>query len=67
LNRAVEPRKKKKNNEATEIKLHPSNSNKDSGFIISQSWYLVTNMLKQYRDIPIQKQERAKQALDSTH
>jgi hypothetical protein len=39
--------------EAIEIKLHPSTFNKDNNFIINQFLYLVTNMLKQYSDIPI--------------
>jgi hypothetical protein len=50
--------------EAVRIRLYPRNFNRDGGVTISQSWYLVTNMLKQYRDTPIRSQ--AKQALDST-
>jgi hypothetical protein len=34
--------------EAIEIRLHPKNFNRDSGFTLSRSWYPVTNMLKQY-------------------
>jgi hypothetical protein len=45
---------------ATEIKLHPYNFNRDSGFIHSRSWYLVLNMLKQYRYTPIWKQGQVK-------
>jgi hypothetical protein len=47
--------------------LHPKNFNRDGGFTLSRSWYLVTNMLKQYGDTPIRKQGQAKQALDSAH
>jgi hypothetical protein len=39
--------------EATEIMLHPRNLNMDGGFTLSQSWYPLTNMLKQYKDTPI--------------
>jgi hypothetical protein len=53
--------------EAVEIKLHPSNFNKDFDFTLSWSWYPVTNMLKQYRGTLIWKQGQAKQALDFTH
>jgi hypothetical protein len=52
---------------ATEIKLHPRNFNRNRGFTLSQPWYPVTNMLKQYRDPPIKKQDQAKQAPHSTH
>jgi hypothetical protein len=41
--------------EATEIRLHPRNFNRDRGFNLNWSWYLVTNMIKQYRDKPIQR------------
>jgi hypothetical protein len=51
----------------TEIKLHHNNFNRDSGFTLSQSWYPVINILKQYRDTPNQKQGHAKQALGSAH
>jgi hypothetical protein len=51
--------------EAVEIKLHPNNFNRDTGFILGWSWYLVMNMLKQYRDALIQEQGHAKEALDS--
>jgi hypothetical protein len=53
--------------EATEIRLHPRNFNSDRSFTLSQFWYTMTNILKQYRDTPIQKQGQAKQALDSAH
>jgi hypothetical protein len=53
--------------EAFEIKLYPSNFNRASGFTFSQFWYLVTAMLKQYTDTPIQKQGQAKQTFYSTH
>jgi hypothetical protein len=36
--------------EANDTKFHPSNFNKDRCFNLSQSWYLVTNMIKQYPD-----------------
>lgn len=39
--------------DATDIWLHPRNFNRDGGFNLSQSWYLVTNTIKQYRDTPI--------------
>jgi hypothetical protein len=42
--------------EITEVKLHPSKFNRGGGFTLGQSWYPVTNMVKQYRDTPIQKQ-----------
>jgi hypothetical protein len=42
--------------EAIEIRLHPRNFNRDRGFTLSETWYLVTNVLKQYRDTPIQRQ-----------
>jgi hypothetical protein len=35
--------------EVIEIRLHPKNFNRDGGFTLSRSWYLVMNMLKQYR------------------
>jgi hypothetical protein len=52
---------------AIEIRLHPKNFNRDGGFILSQSWYLVTNMIKENRDTLIRKQGQAKQALHTTH
>jgi len=33
--------------EVTEIQLHPNNYKKDGGFTVSQTWYPVTDMLKQ--------------------
>lgn len=42
--------------EATEFRLYPKNFNKGSGFTLSQSSYLVSNILKQYRTKSIQKQ-----------
>jgi hypothetical protein len=53
--------------EATEIRLHPRNFNRNTCFTLSQPWYPVTNMLKQYRDPSIKKQDQAKQAPHSTH
>jgi hypothetical protein len=53
--------------EGIEIRFHWSIFNRGSGFTLSQSWYLVMNMLKQYRDTSIQKQGQTKQALDSVH
>jgi hypothetical protein len=41
--------------EVTEINLHPSNFDGDSGFTLSQSWYLVMNTVKQFKDTPTQK------------
>jgi hypothetical protein len=34
--------------EVTDMKLHPSNFNGDSGFTLCWSWYPVMNMLEQY-------------------
>jgi hypothetical protein len=42
--------------EATEIKLHSRNFNKNGGFTLRGSWYPMTNTLKQCRDTPIWKQ-----------
>jgi hypothetical protein len=53
--------------EATEIWLYPSNFNRDRGFIFNQAWYPVTNMLKQSRETPVEKQGKAKQELESAH
>jgi hypothetical protein len=39
--------------EATDIWRHPRKFNRDGGFNLRQSWYLVTNMINQYRDMPI--------------
>jgi hypothetical protein len=50
--------------EAVEIRLYPRNFNRDGGFTLSRSWFPVTNLLKQYRDPPIQRQG---QAYDTTH
>lgn len=41
--------------DATDIWLQPRNFNRDGGFNLSQSWYLATNIIKQYRDTPIAK------------
>jgi hypothetical protein len=41
--------------EAIEIRLHPRNFNRDGDFNISWSWHPVTDMIKQYRDEPIQR------------
>jgi hypothetical protein len=49
--------------EATEIRLHPRKFNRDRGFTLSQSWYPVINMLKQYRDPTIQRQAQTKHNL----
>jgi hypothetical protein len=51
--------------ENIETRLHPTNFNRDCGFMLSRSWYPVTNMLKQYRDTPILKQ--ALNSLASSH
>jgi hypothetical protein len=53
--------------EATDIILHPGNFNRNGSFTLSGSWYLVTNMLKQYRDTPMWQQGQAKQVPDSTY
>jgi hypothetical protein len=41
--------------EAVEIRLHLRNFNRDGGFTLGWSWHPVSNMLKQYRDTPIQR------------
>jgi hypothetical protein len=35
--------------EAIEIKLPPSSFDRDCGFTLIRSWYLMTDVLKQYR------------------
>jgi hypothetical protein len=52
--------------ETIKIRLHP-NFNRDPAFTLSQSWHLVTNVIKKYADTPTQMQAKAKQALDSAH
>jgi hypothetical protein len=52
--------------EATEIRLHPNNFNRDGGCNMSRAWQPVKNMLKQSGE-PISKQGQAMQALDSAH
>jgi hypothetical protein len=46
--------------EATKLGLLPRNFIRDRGFNFSQSCYLVTNMIKQCQDEPIQRQEHNK-------
>jgi hypothetical protein len=46
---------------ATEIRLCPRNINRNGGFSLTWSWYLVTNILKQYQEEPIQRQDQEKQ------
>jgi hypothetical protein len=44
--------------EAIEIRLHLRSFNRDDGFTLSQSWYPVTNMLKQYRHTNVEARPR---------
>jgi len=53
--------------EALEIRLHSRNFNGDGGFTLSQPWYPVTKMFKQYRDPPFQRQAQTKQSTHSAH
>jgi hypothetical protein len=46
--------------EAFKIRLHPNYFSRDLGFTLSQSWYLLTNMIKKYTNAPIQRQAKAK-------
>jgi len=46
--------------EASEMQLNTNNFIEDSGFILSQTWYPVANVL-------IKKQTQAEQALYSAH
>jgi hypothetical protein len=39
--------------EVIEIILHSRNSNRNGGFTLNQSWYLVRNLLKQYIGLQI--------------
>jgi len=40
--------------------LHSRSFNSDGGFTVSQHWYLATNMVKQYRDSPMQREAQIK-------
>jgi hypothetical protein len=42
--------------EAIQIQLYPNTFNRDSGVTLSQTWYHVTNMLKQSSETPTEKQ-----------
>jgi hypothetical protein len=53
--------------EVIKIRLHPRNIKRDGGFTLSQPWYLVVNLLKDFNDPPIQRQGHAKQAFDTAH
>jgi hypothetical protein len=53
--------------EAIEIRLHPINFNRDRSFTLIWLWYPMTNMLKQYRDLQIQREAQTKQAPGSIH
>jgi hypothetical protein len=48
--------------EATDIRLHPINFNRDGDFALIRPLYSVMNVLTQYRDTPIWKQGQAKHA-----
>jgi hypothetical protein len=51
--------------EAIEIRLYPNNFSRVLGFTFNWSWHPLTNMIKKYTDASIQRQAKAKQALDS--
>jgi hypothetical protein len=46
--------------EAITIRLHPRNFKRDGGFNFCWSWCLLTNMIKQYRAAPVQKENQTK-------
>jgi hypothetical protein len=54
-------------NRPTEMRTYPKNFNQDRSCNPSQSWYPVTNMIKQYSDEPIWRQDQDKQNYDSAY
>jgi hypothetical protein len=44
--------------EAIEILLHPNNFNRDSGFLLSQAWHLLINVLKKVKQLSDERVQR---------
>jgi hypothetical protein len=53
--------------EASKIRFNPRKFNREGSFTLCQFWYQVTNILRQYTNLPIKRQAHTKQAPDSVH